>query len=212
MSERSDRILAAIQSANLSYGELAKKTNIPKSALQRYAIGETEKIPIDRLEAIANATGVSTQYLMGWEDNNPIDSNNEKEDTIPIPIVGEVAAGMGRIADNHTIGYMNIPSSWLSSTEEYVLLKISGDSMEPEMHSGDLALIRYQSSVDSGSYAVALIDDENGVIKRVLYGKGWIELQSTNTMYAPRRFEGEDLSRIRIFGLVKKIIREYISN
>lgn len=192
--------------------ELADAAGTTKQTIHKYETDIISNIPASKIKALADKLKTTPAYLMGWEDNNSIDSNNEREDTIPIPIVGEVAAGMGRIADNHTIGYMNIPSSWLSSAEEHVLLKISGDSMEPEMHSGDLALIRYQSSVDSGSYAVALIDDENGVIKRVLYGKGWIELQSTNTMYAPRRFEGEDLSRIRIFGLVKKIIREYISN
>ena len=53
MSERSERILQAIQNAELSYSELSKLTGIPKSALQRYATGETEKIPIDRIEAIS---------------------------------------------------------------------------------------------------------------------------------------------------------------
>ena len=55
MSQRSDRILHSIQRANLSYSELASLTKIPKSALQRYATGETEKIPIDRIEAIAKS-------------------------------------------------------------------------------------------------------------------------------------------------------------
>lgn len=59
MSQRSDRILHSIQRANLSYSELASLTKIPKSALQRYATGETEKIPIDRIEAIAKATNVT---------------------------------------------------------------------------------------------------------------------------------------------------------
>lgn len=68
MSERSKKILDSIEKANLSYGELSKITGIPKSALQRYATGETEKIPIDRLEQIADATNVSVQYLMGWEE------------------------------------------------------------------------------------------------------------------------------------------------
>lgn len=68
MSERSKRILAAIEKSELSYGELSKVTGIPKSALQRYATGETEKVPIDRIELIAKATGVTSAYLMGWED------------------------------------------------------------------------------------------------------------------------------------------------
>lgn len=68
MSERSKRILESIENSNLSYGELSNITGIPKSALQRYATGETEKVPIDRIEAIAKATHVSASYLMGWED------------------------------------------------------------------------------------------------------------------------------------------------
>ena len=80
--------------------------------------------------------------------------------------------------------------------------------MIPKFEEGDLALVRYQQSVDSGSYAVALIDDDNGVIKRVMYGANWIELQSLNPMYSPRRFEGKDVTRVRIFGLVRKIIKD----
>ena len=45
-------------------------TGIPKSAIQRYATGETEKIPLDRLELLAQALGISSAYLMGWEDRN----------------------------------------------------------------------------------------------------------------------------------------------
>lgn len=67
MNERARRILLAIEESELSYGELSKLTNIPKSALQRYATGETEKIPIERAEAIAKATGTSAAYLLGWE-------------------------------------------------------------------------------------------------------------------------------------------------
>ena len=68
MSELSKRIYQAICDAGLSYGELAILTKIPKSALQRYATGETEKCPLSRLEAIAKATGVSPAYLMDWDE------------------------------------------------------------------------------------------------------------------------------------------------
>lgn len=71
MSDISKRILDIILSKEISYGELSDKTGIPKSALQRYATGQTEKIPIDRLEIIARAIGTTAAYLMGWEDNNP---------------------------------------------------------------------------------------------------------------------------------------------
>ena len=68
MSDISNRLHDCIVKAEYSYGELAKMTGIPKSAIQRYATGETTKIPLDRLQALADVLHVSAQYLMGWDD------------------------------------------------------------------------------------------------------------------------------------------------
>jgi len=68
MSELSNRILNLILDKDISYGELSLLTGIPKSALQRYATGETEKIPFDRLELIAKALGTTSACLTGRDD------------------------------------------------------------------------------------------------------------------------------------------------
>ena len=68
LTDISDKILKMISEKGITYSELSSLTKIPKSALQRYATGETEKIPMDRLAAIAVALGVTPAYLMGWED------------------------------------------------------------------------------------------------------------------------------------------------
>ncbi|MGN0107136.1 MAG: LexA family protein [Hominilimicola sp.] len=212
MSECSDRILAAIKRADLSYSELSALTDIPKSALQRYATGETEKIPIDRIEAIARAVDVSTQYLMGW-DNNPSQPSNliplDDIEFVKIPVIGRVAAGTGCFAENNIIDYEPIEANDVRDGEDYAFLRVVGDSMYPEFKEGDLVLVRCQTSVDSGSFAVVIIDNEDGVIKRVVYDKDFIELQSINPMYPPRRFEGNDVMRVRVFGLVKAIKRKF---
>ena len=70
MSELSNRILNLILSKELSYAELSQLTGIPKSALQRYATGETEKIPADRLELIAKALGTTAAVLLGQSSAN----------------------------------------------------------------------------------------------------------------------------------------------
>ena len=67
-SSRAERIKASIERCGLSYDELSRITNIPKSTLQRYATGETPKIPIERIEAIAKATNVKVSYLVRAED------------------------------------------------------------------------------------------------------------------------------------------------
>ncbi len=68
MNEIASRLSAAIAASKMSYGELAKATGVPKSAIQRYATGATEKIPSERLRALASALGLTLLELTGWEE------------------------------------------------------------------------------------------------------------------------------------------------
>ena len=68
------RIKEAIDKSGLTLMELQTKPGISKSAIQRYAAGETDKIPVDAVKALAKVTDVSIMYLMGW-DNSPNTSN-----------------------------------------------------------------------------------------------------------------------------------------
>jgi len=70
MNEISTRLLVTIQERKMSYSELAEQTGIAKSAIQRYATGETKKIPLPRLELLASALHVPAAYLMGWTDDS----------------------------------------------------------------------------------------------------------------------------------------------
>lgn len=62
-------LLAAFENSGLTYDELAKRTNLPKSALYRYLNGDTEKIPIDRFQTICSELHVDAGQLLGWKDN-----------------------------------------------------------------------------------------------------------------------------------------------
>lgn len=60
-------LLDAFASSGLTYDELARRTNIPKSALYRYLNGDTEKIPIDRFQAICSELRLDAGTLLGWK-------------------------------------------------------------------------------------------------------------------------------------------------
>ena len=70
--EVASRIYNCIKRKGYSYGELSNLTGISKAMLQRYATGETGKISIRRLEAIADALNVSANYL-AWGTDEPPD-------------------------------------------------------------------------------------------------------------------------------------------
>ena len=79
MSIRSERIKSLIEQSQRSYIELEKITGIKKSSLQRYASGVTTKIPLDVIEKLSVAFGVSQEYLMGWDDNSEKAPPSEKD-------------------------------------------------------------------------------------------------------------------------------------
>ena len=125
-----------------------------------------------------------------------------------VPLYESASAGFGATASNMIIDYMPLFITSDFEAESTMCIKVKGNSMYPKIEDGDIVQVVKTPSVDSGKIAVVLLDDDEGLIKRVVYGDDWIELQSINPEYAPRRFEGAEVQRIRVVGLVKKIIKE----
>ncbi len=186
----------------LTLDDVAHRVKVAKSTIQRYEAGkiETPKIPVVR--EIAKVLGVSSAWLLGKEDKTVV-----KKEYSNIPILGEVSAGMGAWAEGSVEDYM--VETALNPEKEYIYLKVVGDSMYPEFHQGDYVLVECTPVVESGVFAVVIVDDENGVVKKVVYGEDYIELISVNPMYPPRVFKGKDTERIRIFGKVAGLKRSF---
>ncbi len=76
-----ERLRRAILKSDLSYVELEKRTGIAKSSIQRYISEKTKKVPVEAVEALSIAVGVSPAYIMGWcnEDINDLKLNNHEK-------------------------------------------------------------------------------------------------------------------------------------
>ena len=79
--------------------------------------------------------------------------------------------------------------------------------MSPLIDDGSQILVRLQSTVENGSVAVVLVDDEDAFVKKVNYGMNWLELESINPYYPVRRFENSELSRVSVLGVVKEVTK-----
>lgn len=197
---------------NMTQEALGEHLGIQKAAVQKYEKGTVTNIKRDTLLKMAEIFDTSVEFIINGNDVGAEFIAVSPENTIYIPVLADVSAGMGCHAesfDSYSIGYEPVSADEINTNEQYVYMRVKGDSMYPLFIEGDLALVRIQSSVDSGSYAVVLIDECNGVIKKVVYGTDFIELHSVNPMYPPRRFEGSEVSRIRVFGLVKECKRKF---
>ncbi len=204
-----ERIKMLRKEHNLTQEELGSMIGVQKAAIQKYEKGTVKNIKRDSLIKLAKYLDTTPEYLLGWDDTIHNAEIVDDSDFAMIPVIGRVAAGLTCLAENNITDYEPVLRKSINSDEQYVFLRVIGDSMYPVFMEDDLVLVRCQTSVDSGSYAVVTIDGEDGVVKKVVYGKNFIELQSINPMYPPRRFEDEEVLRIRVFGLVKEIKRKF---
>jgi len=69
----SEKLAQAMKDKDMSTRRLSELTGIPKSAIQRYTSGETEKIPIDRMIRMAEAMGIDPAYVMGWASDSMVE-------------------------------------------------------------------------------------------------------------------------------------------
>lgn len=170
MSTIRERIKNIMEERDLSYGQLSKITNIPKSSLQRYVTGTTPKIPIEVVQDIEQGLKLKKGELLGWVES-------DKEASIPtaigtpynpvihkIPILGRIAAGLPLYAEEHIEGYTYTEHN---GGAEYFALKVKGDSMNAaHINDGSMIIVRRQPEVENGQIAVVRVDKEDATVKR----------------------------------------------
>lgn len=208
-----NRIKSRRLELELTLSEIANMIGVAPSTIQRYEAGSIARPKIPVLKAIASALGVSYSWITGGADeiaNMPANAYPAyMSGNVRIPVIGRVAAGLACHADMDIEGYEYAPAEDINPDENYVYLRVKGDSMSPLILEDDLILVRCQDIVDSGTYAVVIIDNEDGVVKKIYMSKGRIELRSENPYYPPRIFEGEECARVRIFGKVIECKRKF---
>lgn len=87
MEDIIDRIKNRRNELMMSYQDLADKTGLSKSTLQRYETGSIKNMPIDKLGILANALNVNPVWLMGYNVEKFLETENKitnlsKEETI----------------------------------------------------------------------------------------------------------------------------------
>ena len=105
-----------------------------------------------------------------------------------------VSAGVGVYLDEATAENITIPDNDKTAEADYAL-RISGNSMEPRYHDGDVLLVRHSDGVDVGELGIFLLDG-CGFFKVF----GGDRLLSLNPEYAPIPLK--DFADVQCKGLV----------
>ena len=136
--------------------------------------------------------------------------NNKTEhpsnNSIPIPVLGKIAAGHPIEAITDNTNYIDIPQSLLGKGE-YFFLEVEGDSMiNAGIFDGDQVIIEKRNDAKNGEIVVALIDNNEATLKRIYKRGQQLALQPENPAFKTVIY-GPD--RVQIQGILKQLIRKY---
>jgi len=123
-----------------------------------------------------------------------------------IPFVGDVAAGVGVIADETTNEVMSIPEQFAGRGESFVL-QVRGESMiNAGILPGDFLVVQRQATANTGEIVVAGIPGDEATVKRYFPQGSQIILKSENDSMEPMEFQAQDVT---VFGKVISVLRNY---
>ena len=127
-----------------------------------------------------------------------------------VKILGRVAAGIPLEAITDIVDEEEIPEE-LARTGEFFGLRISGDSMEPDIHNGDPVIVKRQDDAESDEIVIALVNGNDGVCKRLKKYADSIALISLNPNYEPMYFNQEEIEEkpVKIIGKVVELRRKF---
>lgn len=108
----------------------------------------------------------------------------EGQETVSIPLVGSVAAGMPILAMENVEEYIPLPQTMLGEGEHYVL-RVRGESMiDAGILNGDFVVVKKQANAYNGDIVVAMIEDE-ATVKRYYRENNQFRLQPENKTMEP---------------------------
>ena len=135
-----------------------------------------------------------------------LDESNSKKGEVDIPVLGNIAAGTPVEAIQNEVSRVPLPNN-IEKNGEYFGLKVQGDSMiEAGINDGDTVIVKKANTADNGKIVVALIDDNEAMLKRIRRKGKTIALESANRNYETKIY-GPD--RVKVQGILVSLYRNF---
>ena len=190
-----------------SFEEMKNAVNLKsKSGIHRLIISLEERGFIKRLKHKARAMEIIKSVNDNFVINNQIERKVANQSTY-IPLLGSIAAGNPIEAIENTDEFIDVPSSFISPTNQYFGLKVNGNSMiENGIFDGDIAIIKKTSNVQNGKIAAVITVENEVTLKTIKIQNSKIHLIPANKNFQEKTF---NLSDVQVQGVLSGLIRKY---
>ena len=128
----------------------------------------------------------------------------ERRPSRHVPLIGEVAAGTGLLAQQNVEDLSPLPTDFTGEGELF-MLRVRGDSMiDAGILDGDFVVARQQQTADNGDIVVAGIPGDEATVKTFKKSGNKITLVPANPTMDPMVFTSDEVS---VFGKVVTVMR-----
>ena len=183
---------------------MSRIRGVPQQAVGKWETGRSTPVPqtVARLAEILDTTADVLLGLQKSPAEAPVVGRNafSRYTECLIPVVGTVRAGYGALAFEEDYGkeYASV-----KDPQNYFYLVVKGDSMEPRISDGDLALVHRQNTLDNGDLGVLVYGaDGEGTLKKYIQRGNSVILHPFNPAYEELVIKGEELDHLYIAGKV----------
>jgi repressor LexA len=201
LPERQQRILGAIRDCVVKNGYSPSTRQIgaavglrSSSSVAKHLTSLEEKGFLRRGESVSRPIDVRA-FLR--------ESSSQKtdENSVAVPVVGDIAAGTPISAIEHVDDFMTLPRD-LTGRGTVFALRVRGESMiDAAICDGDTVVVRQQHEAHSGQIVAAMIDEE-ATVKVYRRRNGHVYLEPRNPAY-----EVIDGDNATILGVVVSVLR-----
>jgi len=128
----------------------------------------------------------------------------ERRPTRHVPLVGDVAAGVGVLAQEHVEELVPLPADFTGEGELF-MLRVRGESMiDAGILDGDYVVARVEQTANDGDVVVAGIPGEEATVKTLFRRDGKVVLEPANPALEPMTFEPDE---VQVYGKVVTVLR-----
>ncbi len=129
----------------------------------------------------------------------------ERRPTRHVPLVGDVAAGVGVLAQEQVEELVPLPAD-LTGDGELFMLRVRGESMvDAGILDGDFIVARVESKVTDGDVVVAGIPGEEATVKTYRRRGRVVVLEPSNAAMEPMEFAPDE---VEVYGKVVTVLRK----
>lgn len=189
-----NRLKTLRKQKDVNQSEVARFIGISQNT---YSYWENGKVKIDNesLQKLADYFGTTIDYLLGRDEKESTATAQEHQITTsanympiddlelyPIPLLGEVVAGIPIEAQQNLEGYIYIS---FRPKEEYFALRVHGDSMKDAgIVDKSIVVCHKQETAENGEIVVAMLNGEETVKRYKIHGNN-IFLMPANNDFMP---------------------------